>query len=577
MRKAVDQNKARGLLLQSLLALGVGVVAGFGAWIFRLLIGFFHNLLFLRTFSFNYDANVHTPGDVWGLWIIAVPMVGAVAVAWLVKTFAPEAKGHGVPEVMDAIHYNDGRIRPVVVIVKSLASAISIGSGGSVGREGPIIQIGATFGSVLGQWAAMPLRQRVVLMAAGAGGGIAATFNAPLGGILFAVELLLISINAQSILLVTLSCVTATAIGRFMLGAAPAFDIPALQIPHLGVSPHWILLAFLPLGVICGAACALFIRAIYWTEDRFDSMPGNYYTRHMTGMFLVGVMIYLLQRYSGHYYVQGVGYATIVDILNGVLSDPSFLLLLFLLKLAATCLTLGSGASGGVFSPSLFMGAAIGAAFGQGVLAIFPAAEIGVAAFAIAAMAAMIGGSTGAIFTSIVMLAEMTDDHNTVLPILLCVVTAYVVRKQICSPTIYTLKLNRRGHRVPEGLSAAMSAAKCLEDMANHQVEVQELGTEAPQTPGVVVWTKDGRIDTVERRFLSPERPQEPLVGGELTPYICLSQSCGLVEALRAMTAAKAQVVLLSNNPTSGLGSDVTGVVTASEIVAAMQSRAEMM
>jgi len=559
------------------MALAVGVIAGLGAWIFRLLIGFFHNLLFLRTISLDYDANYHTPTDVWGVWVIAIPMVGALGVAWLVKTFAPEAKGHGVPEVMDAIHYNDGRIRPVVVVVKSLASAISIGSGGSVGREGPIIQIGATFGSVLGQWIAMPLRQRALLMAAGAGAGIAATFNAPLGGILFAVELLLVSVNAQSILIVSIATITATAIGRYLLGAAPAFDIPALQIPHFDVGSLWGLLALLPLGLVCGFVAAVFIRAIYWAEDRFDAMPGNYYTRHLTGMFLVGVMIYLLQRYSGHFYVQGVGYATIVDILNNVLGDPSFLLLLVLLKLTATCLTLGSGASGGVFSPSLFMGAALGATFGQGVSALFPGLEIGIAAYAIAGMAAMIGASTGAVFTSIVMLAEMTEDHNAILPVVLCVASAYALRKRICPPSIYTLKLNRRGHRVPEGLCAAISAAQWLGDIASRDFAAREAGTPPPPEPGVVLWTQAGNITAVERRFLSPDRPEEPPIGAGPVRFLCLPADCILVEALRAMKAQDAQVILVSKDPAGGRAADVVGVVTAAELAGAMQSGAEMM
>ncbi|MGB7967703.1 MAG: chloride channel protein, partial [Methylocella sp.] len=160
-----------------LCALAVGVIAGFGAVVFRAMIGGFHNLLFLGLWSFDYDANVHTPSSPWGAWIILVPVLGAIGVAFLVKTFAPEAKGHGVPEVMDAIYHKDGRIRPVVAVIKSLASALSIGSGGSVGREGPIVQVGAAFGSTLGQLVAMPARQRALLIAAGGGGGIAATFN----------------------------------------------------------------------------------------------------------------------------------------------------------------------------------------------------------------------------------------------------------------------------------------------------------------------------------------------------------------------------------------------------------------
>src|SRR5271169_820655 len=182
-----------------LASLAVGVVAGFGAVLFRALIGGFHNLLFLGRFSLDYDANVHTAASLWGAWVIGVPVLGAVGVAWLVKTFAPEAKGHGVPEVLDAIYYHDGKIRPIVAAVKSLASALSIGSGGSVGREGPIIQIGSTFGSVLGQYIPMAVWQRITLIAAGTGAGIAATFNTPIGGLLFAVELILPEVSVRTL------------------------------------------------------------------------------------------------------------------------------------------------------------------------------------------------------------------------------------------------------------------------------------------------------------------------------------------------------------------------------------------
>src|SRR5271167_320483 len=216
-----------------LCVLAVGVIAGFGAVVFRAMIGAIHNLLFLGQFSFDYDANVHTPASPWGAWIILAPVLGAVVVAFLVKTFAPEAKGHGVPEVMDAIYHHDGRIRPIVAVIKSLASAVSIGSGGSVGREGPIIQIGAAFGSTLGQVIAMPARQRAVLIAAGAGGGIAATFNTPIGGVLFAVELLLVEINARTLFPVSLSVAIATVIGRAAFGSKPSFDVAAQPSEHL--------------------------------------------------------------------------------------------------------------------------------------------------------------------------------------------------------------------------------------------------------------------------------------------------------------------------------------------------------
>ena len=182
-----------------LLAIVIGLVGGCGAVVFRGMIAFFHNLFFLGKISCFYDANVHTPPSPWGPLIIFVPVIGAIGVTWLVQTFAPEARGHGVPEVMDAIYYNKSIIRPIVAVIKSLASALSIGSGGSVGREGPIIQIGSAFGSTVGQWLRIPAWQRTTLIAAGAGAGIAATFNTPIGGVLFAAELLLHEISVWTL------------------------------------------------------------------------------------------------------------------------------------------------------------------------------------------------------------------------------------------------------------------------------------------------------------------------------------------------------------------------------------------
>ena len=327
----------------------VGIIAGFGAVIFRDMIAIVHNFMFLRQFSWIYHTTQHTPAGPWGWLIIFSPVLGAVVVAWLVKTFAPEAKGHGVPEVMYSIYFQKGFIRPIVALVKSIASAISIGTGGSIGREGPIIQIGAAFGSTLGRIIKMPMRQRFILIAAGAGGGIAATFNAPLGGLAFAAELMLVSISARTLLPVAIATVTATNIGRLFFGMHPSFPVYGLRAPQHVVDTAWQLLAYVPFGVIAGFLCLLFVRAIYWFEDLFDAMPGNYYSRHMLGMLLVGIMMYLFLHFTGHYYIQGVGYATIVDVLAKALMNPWFLLLLFVCKFLATCLTLGSGASGGIF------------------------------------------------------------------------------------------------------------------------------------------------------------------------------------------------------------------------------------
>jgi chloride channel protein, CIC family len=453
---SVDANAPkRGLLSMMLMAMATGVIAGLGAWGFRMLIGLVHNVLFLGEFLFAYDANVHTPPSPWGMGVALVPVIGAVVVAFLVKNFAPEAKGHGVPEVMDAIYYNEGRIRPQVAVVKSVASAISIGSGGSVGREGPIVQIGSAFGATLGQIIPMSASDRVTLIAAGAGAGIAATFNAPLGGVVFAIELLLISIDARNVLLVAIATAIATSISRLLLGTHPAFFIPTLAVPDFIQTQPWTLVAFPLFGVVMGLLSVAFIRGIYGMEDMFDAMPGNYYTRHMLGMLCVGVMMALLFYSTGNYYIQGVGYATIMDILDGSLTNPWFLLLLVALKLLATSLSLGSGASGGVFSPALFMGATGGAAFGHLSQALLPSVHVNIATFAIAGMAAAIGGSTGAVLTGIIMITEMTNDSSVTLPLVITSAIAYAVRKLIMDENIYNMKLQFRGHMVPEGLRAA--------------------------------------------------------------------------------------------------------------------------
>jgi CIC family chloride channel protein len=454
-----------------LLAMVVGVIAGVGAVIFRGLIGIFHNLFFLGRFSLAYNANLHTPLSPWGPWIILIPVGGAVCVAFLVKNFAMEAKGHGVPEVMEAIYYRKGVIRPVVALIKSLASALSIGSGGSVGREGPIVQIGSAFGSSVGQLLGLPAWQRITMIAAGAGGGIAATFNTPIGGVLFAAELLLHEVSVWTLVPVVISTAIATYIGRLCLGANPSFVIPAFQTPYFHHTNPLVLVAYVGLGCLMGLVSTLFIKSVYTVEDFFDQhVPGNYYTRHMSGMFVMGILLYLTYLWTGHYYIGGVGYATVQDVLSGTLTSLSFLLLLFALKVGATALTLGSGGSGGIFSPSLFLGAAFGAAYGVALHRLLPSLPINPQAFAVVGMAGVVGGATGAAITAIVMIFEMTLDYNVILPMTLTVAISYGVRKVLCKDSIYTLKLARRGHYMPEALQTNFPMVRLARDLMDKRL-----------------------------------------------------------------------------------------------------------
>ena len=454
--ETTDDNIRRiGLVNLSALALVVGVVTGFGAVGFRDLIGLIHNALFLGKLAFRYDANLFTPPSPWGAGVILVPVIGALAVTFLVSKFAPEARGHGVPEVMDAIYYKGGVIRPIVAIVKSLASAIAIGSGAAVGREGPIIQIGSALGSTLGQIVRMPPGERIILVAAGAGAGIAATFNTPIGGVMFAIELMMPEVSVRTFLPVALATGTATFIGHVFFGSQPAFAVPHLAPLRADITSGIVLCLYALLGVVSGVAAAGFVRGLHLLEDLFDKIRERY-TRHVLGMLLVGVLIYALQQRFGHYYVEGVGYATVQAILLGQLAGAGLLLLLFLCKLLATTVSLGSGSSGGIFSPSLFMGATIGGAFAAALAALHPALAIDIPSFAMVGMGAMVGGGTGAVMTAVTMIFEMTRDYDIVLPMILAVAFSVGVRRVLSRENIYTLKLYRRGHVIPKALHANM-------------------------------------------------------------------------------------------------------------------------
>jgi CIC family chloride channel protein len=289
--------------------------------------------------------------------------------------------------------------------------------------------------------------QRITLIAAGTGAGIAATFNTPIGGVLFAVEIMLNEVSVRTMVPVAISTATATYIGRVFFGVYPAFFIPEFQTPFFHLLHPLLIGSYLGVGIITGIGSAIYIHSIYFIEDIFDQkVPGNYYLRHIAGMFLVGVLIYLSMTFLGHYYIEGVGYAGIEDVLTGKLSEFKLLVLLFVLKLLVTALTLGSGASGGIFSPALFLGAMAGGAYGVALKAIFPFLPVSPPVFALAGMAGMVCGSTGAAITALVMVFEMTLDYNAVLPLTVTVAVSNGIRAFLSRETISTLKLARRGH-----------------------------------------------------------------------------------------------------------------------------------
>ncbi|ANN58747.1 chloride channel protein [Mesorhizobium loti NZP2037] len=466
-----QQSRRLSLLSLSLLALGLGIVTGLGAVIFRDLIGVLHNLFFNGTLAVAYDANVFTAPSRWGPFVILAPVVGAIIVTFLVSNFAPEAKGHGVPEVMDAIYYKEGRIRPIVALVKSLASAVAIGSGSSVGREGPIIQIGSALGSTLGQIISMPIGQRIAMVASGAGAGIAATFNTPIGGVMFAIELMMPEVSVSTFLPVAIATGTATFVGRWFFGQQPAFLVPPLEALPADANAIVLLVLYAALGGLIGVAAAGFIHGLHLAEDWFDRIPGRY-ARHVIGMLALGVLMYVLFVTLGQYYVDGVGYATIESILTGHTSALWLLALLFVCKVAATSTSLGSGSSGGIFSPSLFMGATLGGGFAALLQAIGIPVPVSIPAFAMVGMGAMVGGGTGAVMTAVTMTFEMTREYDIVMPMILAIATSVGVRRLLSRENIYTLKLLRRGRAIPKALHANMFLVRHAREVMDPDIMV---------------------------------------------------------------------------------------------------------
>jgi len=365
--------------------------------------------------------------------VVVIPAVGGIIVGVLIYLFAKETKGHGVPEVMLAVAAGGGKIRPRVAAMKALVSSICLGSGGSAGREGPIVQIASALGSSLGQLFRFSAEKNKILIACGAAGGIAATFNAPLAGIFFALEIILREYGMRNFSSVVLSAVTATVISRAFLGANPAFITP-----HYEILSNWDFLFYFILGFIAAVVGWVFIKVLYKSEDIFDAWKiPSYIKPAIGGLFLGAIGLYFPQ-------IFGVGYEAIEQTLNGHLA-PMLVLGLIGLKIVATSLTLGSGGSGGVFAPSLFIGVMLGSAYGSALHILFPGIPISIGGYALVGMGAVFAGSAQAPISAILILFEMTGDYKILIPLMIACVIATIMVRKLSKESIYTLKLMRKG------------------------------------------------------------------------------------------------------------------------------------
>jgi H+/Cl- antiporter ClcA len=421
------------LLLMSLFAGVIGLIAGLAAYALYGLIAICSNLVFFHRLSMVLPTITENP---LGLWIIVVPALGGLVVGIMAKYGSSKIRGHGIPEAIEAIIINKSRIAPRVAILKPLSAAVAIGTGGPFGAEGPIIQTGGALGSLFGQVLHMTAAERKVLLGCGAAAGMAATFSTPIAGVIFAIELLLFEFRSRSFIPLVIATTIATTVHVVLIGPGPMFSVGA---PHFDIAHG--LPFYLLLGVLCGLMATVVSRALYWIEDQFEKLPLDQMWWPAIGALGLGVIGYFVPR------VLGVGYGTLSDILNNHLT-LSLLLIILVFKTVALLISLGSGTSGGLLAPMFIGGAALGAAYAIVINHVLPGAHLDPAAYALTGMAAVFAAASRATFAFIIFAFEITRDYDAVLPLMLVCVIANAIAQLFLKESIMTEKLVRRGLKV---------------------------------------------------------------------------------------------------------------------------------
>lgn len=416
------------IIVISAIAIGVGALSAIVALALLKLIGLFTNLFFFQRWS---TALVSPAGNTLGPFVIIVPVIGALIIGVMARYGSERIRGHGIPEAIEAILMNGSRVEPKVAVLKPISSAISIGSGGPFGAEGPIIMTGGAFGSMIAQFFHLTSAERKTLLVAGAAGGMAATFASPVAAVLLAVELLLFEWKPRSVIPVALASATAAALRCYLIGLGPLFPTP----PHPAFIGPAALLACILVGVLAGALSALLTAAVYAAEDAFQHLPIHWMWWPAIGGVVIGI--------GGLIFPQalGVGYDTIGQLLQGNVAAKTILGIL-LVKSVIWSVSLGSGTSGGVLAPLLMMGGALG-----GIEAMF-LPHVGAGFWPLISMGAILGGTMRSPFTGVVFALELTHDINALLPLTIAVFLAHGFTVLTLRRSILTEKVSRRGYHL---------------------------------------------------------------------------------------------------------------------------------
>lgn len=432
----------------SIVAILIGVIAGYGAVIFRFAIKGAQYLFYQNTADFlEFESQVPF------YLKILLPALGGLVVGPMIYYWAREARGHGVPEVMEAVAVKAGRIRPRVSLVKILASGLSIGCGGSVGREGPMVQIGASVASTVGQLLKVTQDRQRTLVGCGAAAGIAATFNAPIAGVLFSVEILLSDFGVATFSPIVLSSVMATTISRHFFG-----DFPAFIVPHYKLVSYWEFFFYGIIGLATALISILFIRCLYKVEDIFETLPVHEVFKTVIGGMLAGCLIIIWPE------TFGVGYGAINKSLMGQMTILMLFILIFV-KILATSVTLGGGMSGGILAPSIFIGAMTGGFLGSIFHQAFPQLTATSGAYALVAMGGLVAGTTQAPITAILIIFELTSDYKIILPLMTSCIISALISTYLQEGSIYTIKLMRRGISLYKGMEQSILRNILVQDV----------------------------------------------------------------------------------------------------------------
>ena len=428
---SVDRSNLIALLL---IAMAIGLLTGALAVGFRYLLLLVSDLLWPDPNQLA-AVNDHYP---WYL-VVAIPMFGGLLVGPLISRWSPESRGAGVPEVIEAVATREGTLRHRTALFKTFFTTLSIGCGASVGREGPVVHIGSAVGSSLAQLIRLPGEWRRVFLACGAAAGIAATFNAPMAGMLFAAEIILVDFQVRYLSHIAVSAVTATVVSHHFLGRLPTFQIPSYSLVSYAELPLYALL-----GLAAGFFSIIFIRAISAVEDGFARLHMPYHLRPALAGALIGLVA------LGWPHVLGVGYESINLSLTGQLA-LGLMITVLMLKLLATAASVGSGFSGGIFAPSLFLGAFLGGTFGLLAQALVPGTIAPASAYSLIGMGAVVAGTTLAPITAIFTIFELTYNFEIILPLMTCCMISLVTVQKFYGYSIYETKLLRKGVRMTRG------------------------------------------------------------------------------------------------------------------------------